>query len=660
MSRPGYRGIRRGVGTHMDVRLRIAGTRAARVLVATVVLGGLGAAPARADRPLPTYTAVTLDSPTPQANGRFGWSVRTVGDIDGDGVDDVGIGSIGQDVGPFAHAGRAWVFSGRTQKILLTLHHPQVQSDGFGNFGSSVLGLGDVNGDGTPDIAIGAFRQAVNANAFQGKVYVFSGSSGNLLYTVDDPHPQAGAVFGDRYAATMNDLNGDGVRDFVETSSFETVGICTADFDFNPATPDTTGPCTSVGAVYAFSGKDGALLHEFAHPDPPQAFETFGQGVGNPGDVNGDGADDLVIGAASHINADGTTGAAYLADGKTGNVLRTLPSQGGGFGLMVGDGIAPGDVSGDGVPDLYVGAPGQTVGGASVGAGYLLSGATGALLRTLSDPAPIDQGSFGYAYAGAGDLNGDGTPDILAMRNGNAGFPQFGAPANRGAAYVFDPRTGAVLSALPGMAADGPGDAAASPGDINADGYPDYFLGGADIKVGANAAQGRVIVDLSQAPAGPAAPAAPAAAAPPPAAVTARDTVKPVLSALRLLPPSFRAARSGSSVVTRRGSRVSFRLSEDATVRFTVERAVSGRRVGGRCVTSTPARRHAKRCTRYIVVRGSFGRAGHAGSNAFRFSGRIGGRTLRAGHYRLRARATDPAGNPSALKRSGFSILGRR
>ena len=647
---------------------RVARSRAGYA-VSAALLAMLAAAPAHAARPLPTYAAIPLDSPIPQANGRFGWAANTVGDIDRDGVNDVGVGGIGQNVGAVNRVGRAWVFSGRTGGVVLGLDNPDLQADPFGNFGSSVLGLGDVNGDGVPDVAVGAFRQDVytgtgtacgtpepnGCNENQGRVYVFSGRTGGLLYRVDNPTPQAQSVFGDRYATSTSDLNGDGVRDFVETASFETIGTCTYDFDFDPNTPDTTEPCP-VGAAYAFSGKNGALLYRFENPDPSQAYEFFGQGISNPGDVNGDGVDDPVIGAFGYNNNGGVS---YLTDGKTGTVLRTLPSPaGGGFGLMAGDGITPGDVDGDGVRDLYVGTPGLELGGVSVGRAYLLSGATGSVIRTLDDPNPQDvepQGSanFGFNHAGAGDLNGDGTADVLATRF------VFGPGGAGGRAYVFDPRTGAVLSSLPGMRNDGPGSSVASPGDVNDDGYPDYFLGGDTIKVGSNDRQGQVIVERSQAPPAVSTPARPGAIT-----TSAADTTAPVVSALGLSNDPFvvggRTPTFGFAAARRHKKGTTFRytLSEAATVRITISQRLGGRRKGKRCVAPTRTLRRAKRCTR-MVTRGSLSRVSHPGVNLVGFSGRIGSRRLRPGSYVATIVATDVARNTSKPRAIGFRIVRR-
>jgi hypothetical protein len=131
-----------------------------------------------------------------------------------------------------------------------------------------------------------------------------------------------------------------------------------------------------------------------------------------------------------------------------------------------------------------------------------------------------------------------------------------------------------------------------------------------------------------------------------------------VLSGLRISPTAFRAARSGPSAraaARRRGAIVSFRLDRAASVRFRVERALKGRRVGRRCVKPERSNRRRRGCTRYRRLRGSFTRAGAAGRNRFRFTGRFGGRTLRPGRYRLVAtpRAGTRSGKP---KRAHFRI----
>jgi hypothetical protein len=134
-----------------------------------------------------------------------------------------------------------------------------------------------------------------------------------------------------------------------------------------------------------------------------------------------------------------------------------------------------------------------------------------------------------------------------------------------------------------------------------------------------------------------------------------------VFSGYRLSPTIFRAAARGASIARRHriGTHVGYTLSEPATVTFTVQRAAKGRRVRGKCRRQTRSNRSQRPCVRYVAVRGSAQHAGSAGANSFKFSGRLSGRKLRRGTYRLRARAVDAAGNvsPSAAKK--FRIVRR-
>jgi hypothetical protein len=130
------------------------------------------------------------------------------------------------------------------------------------------------------------------------------------------------------------------------------------------------------------------------------------------------------------------------------------------------------------------------------------------------------------------------------------------------------------------------------------------------------------------------------------------DMVRPVLSRLTLRPATFKRG-------SKHGSRVSFRMSEPATVRLTVMRLVTGHRVGAGCARGLPrASRHQLACRLYVRVRGTVDRAATSGTNFVKFQGRIGGRWMKPGHHLLVASATDRAGNPTAsLRRAAFTIL---
>jgi hypothetical protein len=156
-------------------------------------------------------------------------------------------------------------------------------------------------------------------------------------------------------------------------------------------------------------------------------------------------------------------------------------------------------------------------------------------------------------------------------------------------------------------------------------------------------------------PAGPSAPTA--------------DTIAPVGSKLRFAPQRFRPKRKRSpsvstasakkrSMRSRRTSRVSYRLSEDARARFFVQRRVIGRKKGKRCLIGKRARRlpKARKCRRFVRVKGAFSHTGKQGTNRFRFSGYVRGRRLKPGVYRMVGVPTDAAGNRGGRVGGSFVI----
>ncbi|MHB1834717.1 MAG: fibronectin type III domain-containing protein, partial [Solirubrobacteraceae bacterium] len=110
-------------------------------------------------------------------------------------------------------------------------------------------------------------------------------------------------------------------------------------------------------------------------------------------------------------------------------------------------------------------------------------------------------------------------------------------------------------------------------------------------------------------------------------------TTPPRIDAMRLTPARFRTLRSGPSVLTNgtKGTKLSYRLSGRAIVTFRIERVLSGRRKGNSCLPDTRARHKLRSCTRYALLKGNFMQVGKAGRTSFRFTGRLGGKTLAAG-----------------------------
>jgi hypothetical protein len=138
------------------------------------------------------------------------------------------------------------------------------------------------------------------------------------------------------------------------------------------------------------------------------------------------------------------------------------------------------------------------------------------------------------------------------------------------------------------------------------------------------------------------------------------DLIKPIMSAYGASPGTFRAASSGPTLRAKKappvGTTLRYTLSEAAFVLFTVQRRATGRKVSGKCVAPKKSNLKKRRCTRFVAV-GSFSRQGKAGANSVKFTGRVGGRKLSPGSYRLVAVAIDAARNKSAAKTISFKIV---
>ncbi len=320
----------------------------------------------------------------------FGRTVANAGDVNGDGVDDIAVGAPGPVPGPLPlpcalppcpppdpALGRAFIFSGSNGALIHTL----IPSDEFAGFGVSVASLGDVNGDGVPDVAVGMVPTGSPSSI--GRVYAFSGSNGAVLWQVDEPGGKQFPSFGERLAS-IGDLNGDGRRDLLVSAPFH---------DVNP----DPNVFVLAGRVYLVSGATGAILRTHADPTPADQ-DLFGSGIAAVGDQNGDGFEDYAIGEAGK-------GIVHLINGKTGASAGTISAPAGvaSFGFTIAD---VGDQNGDGHADFWVGAPDS-------GRIYLLSW-SGATLASVVDSGPAStDGGFGWSLAATHDLGGDSPDDLI-------------------------------------------------------------------------------------------------------------------------------------------------------------------------------------------------------------------------------------------------------
>jgi hypothetical protein len=340
------------------------------------------------------------------AGDELGRSVSWAGDVNNDGYDDFIAGA------PYASSsrGKAKVFSGRTGALIYSFSGslPGVPGD---LFGFSVSGLGDIDGDGYADVIIGS-PYSDTAGTDRGAAFVYSGRTGARLYTLWDG-------LGDRFGYAVSyggDVNKDGVPDIIVGEPWG----------------DSTG--TDAGIVYVYSGATGNQLYHFKGE---AAGDNFGLSVASAGDVNGDGYDDLLIGASGYDVNNG--GSVYLYSGKTGALLGAIYNPGlagDNFGCSVS---GAGDLNGDGKDDFIVGARYNDAGGSNAGRVYLFSGATGfPLLCTLTGEAIGDY--FGWSVAGGGDVDRNGIPDIVVgAPNNDAGG------SNAGRAYVYRPKIETTL-----------------------------------------------------------------------------------------------------------------------------------------------------------------------------------------------------------------------
>ncbi|MBK8978959.1 MAG: FG-GAP repeat protein [Planctomycetes bacterium] len=358
-------------------------------------------------------------------NSQYGSSVACAGDVDGDGYPDLIVGAA-IDCRVCWKNGALEVRSGRTRELLYTW----LGAGPGDELGFAGAGAGDVDGDGHDDILVACIGGVGAEKSFVGHARVYSGRTGQRL------HVFLGENEYDFYGISVGgvgDLDGDGHADLA-------IGC-----------PGFDGEFHNMGRLEIHSGETGALLHLFLGES---ADDQFGWFCRNVGDIDGDGVGELLIGAPGHLitGADGKptkTGYVEVHSGRTGELLRKIRGEGVGdrFGWNVS---AIGDLDRDGKPDLLIGAPFRDVGDKlDAGAFYVCSGATGErLLRVESDEAGAEFGWCVFASADHGDYDHDGVPDMwVTARHADANG------VDSGSAALFSGADGHRLLELTGRSA---------------------------------------------------------------------------------------------------------------------------------------------------------------------------------------------------------------
>ncbi len=438
-------------------------------------------------------------------NAELGWSVATAGDVNGDGYSEIIAGAPRNYVGE-ANEGSAFVWLGSSTGLGSpgipsnadwTAQGNLVGQVGDHNFGTSVATAGDVNGDGYSDVIIG--------DAYHGRAYAWLGSStglgangtpANADWMVEDT--QASCWLGDT-VATAGDVNGDGYSDVIVASPYydngqtnegkvfvyhgASTGLATTaswSKEMDQANADFGSAAGTAGDVNGDGYSDviiGAYYYDNVEGDEGRAFVFFGSSTGlaasaawtyepnqtsahlgvsaaTAGDVNGDGYSDVIVGAHTwDVTPNGNEGIAYVFHGGPAGLANSGWNDEYDQAVSVyGTSVASaGDVNGDSIADILIGAPGFDNGEANEGRVFVYHGSVTGPGGTPSWYAESNQAGaqLGASVASAGDVNGDGYSDIIVgapaydngqseegsafvWLGGSGGLGALGTPAQRG------------------------------------------------------------------------------------------------------------------------------------------------------------------------------------------------------------------------------------
>lgn len=465
---------------------------------------------------------------------RSGVSVSYAGDVNGDGIDDVIIGAWGADPNGNTNSGSSYVVFGNSGGFTSTLELSSL--DGSNGFiingvaendlsGAEVSYAGDVNGDGIDDVIIGA-QEADPNGSNSGSIYVVFGNNGGFTPTVELSSLDGSNGFIINGVAEEDlsgwsvsyagDVNGDGIEDVI-------IGAWLADPDNNSNAGSSyvvfgnNVGFTPIVELSTLNGSNGFVING------TMAGDVSGYAVSYAGDVNGDGIDDVMIGTPGASPDDLFTGSTHVVFGNSKGFpssfnLSTLNGNNGFAinGVAANDGSGTsvsyaGDINGDGVDDVIIGAEDSDVNGTASGSSYVVFGSDEGFAPTLELSSLDGTNGFsiygeqqsdrsGVSVSNAGDVNDDGIDDVIigaryASPNGifRAGRSYVVFGSNEGFASTVE------LSSLNGnngfilngeVKLDVSGFSVSQAGDFNGDGVDDIIIGALGVDIQGNSRVG--------------------------------------------------------------------------------------------------------------------------------------------------------------------------